>query len=127
MPVSYTHLIVYLAEIYAAREKNTIGISSADLAAQIPGAKFYPTFAEIDVYKRQALHLLQHVRVRAADNMCACIDRCVRERLLVGGYLIAALGAPMRSEDQNICTVILELLYAGADILILLKPVQPGQ
>ncbi|MFR5421665.1 MAG: glutamate ligase domain-containing protein [Oscillospiraceae bacterium] len=27
--------IVYLAEIYAAREKNTIGISSADLAAQI--------------------------------------------------------------------------------------------
>lgn len=40
--------IVYLAEIYAAREKNTIGISSADLAAQIPGAKFYPTFAEIE-------------------------------------------------------------------------------
>lgn len=39
---------VYLAEIYAAREKNTIGISSADLAAKIPGAKFYPTFAEIE-------------------------------------------------------------------------------
>lgn len=40
--------IVYLAEIYAAREKNTIGISSADLAEKIPGAKFYPTFAEIE-------------------------------------------------------------------------------
>ena len=35
-------------EPLAAREKNTIGISSADLAAQIPGAKFYPTFAEIE-------------------------------------------------------------------------------
>lgn len=40
--------IAYLAEIYAAREKNTIGISSADLAKEIPGAKFYPTFAEIE-------------------------------------------------------------------------------
>ena len=45
--------IVYLAEIYAAREKNTIGISSADLAAQIPGAKFYPTFAEIECELRR--------------------------------------------------------------------------
>lgn len=40
--------VTYLAEIYAAREKNTIGISSADLAKEIPGAKFYPTFAEIE-------------------------------------------------------------------------------
>lgn len=40
--------LTYLAEIYAAREKNTIGISAADLAKQIPGAKFFPTFAEIE-------------------------------------------------------------------------------
>lgn len=40
--------ITYLAEIYAARERNTIGISSADLAKEIPGAQFYPTFAEIE-------------------------------------------------------------------------------
>lgn len=40
--------VTYLAEIYAAREKNTIGISSKDLAAQIPGARFFPTFAEIE-------------------------------------------------------------------------------
>ena len=40
--------ITYLAEIYAAREKNTIGISSKDLAAQIPGSRFYETFAEIE-------------------------------------------------------------------------------
>ena len=58
------------------------------------------------------------MRVRAADDVRACIDRCVRERLLVGGYLIAALGAPMRSEDQNICAVILELLDAGRDVAL---------
>jgi len=39
---------VFLAEIYAAREKNTIGISSKDLADKIPGAVFCPTFAEIE-------------------------------------------------------------------------------
>ena len=37
-----------LAEIFAAREKNTIGISSADLAAQIKGAAFYPSFSELE-------------------------------------------------------------------------------
>lgn len=40
--------IVYLAEIFAAREKNTLGISSADLAAEISGAKFFRTFEEIE-------------------------------------------------------------------------------
>ena len=39
---------VYLAEIYAAREKNTIGISSRDLADRIPGAVFCPTFGELE-------------------------------------------------------------------------------
>ena len=33
--------VCYLAEIYAAREKNTIGISSADLAREIPNALFF--------------------------------------------------------------------------------------
>ena len=39
---------LFLAEIYAAREKNTIGISSKDLADQIPGAVYCPSFAEIE-------------------------------------------------------------------------------
>ena len=30
-----------LAEIYAARESNTIGISSADLAEKIPGSTYW--------------------------------------------------------------------------------------
>ena len=31
----------YLAEIYAARESNTLGISSADLAREIPNGQFF--------------------------------------------------------------------------------------
>lgn len=39
--------IVLLAEIYAAREQNTLGISSRDLAGQIPGARYFATLPEI--------------------------------------------------------------------------------
>lgn len=39
--------ITYLAEIYAAREKNLSGISSADLAKQIPGSIFLPSFGQL--------------------------------------------------------------------------------
>jgi len=38
---------VYLAEIYAAREKNTIGISSKDLADKIPGAVYSSSFDDL--------------------------------------------------------------------------------
>ncbi len=40
--------VVLLAEIFAAREKNTIGISSSQLAEQVPGANFYPGFEELE-------------------------------------------------------------------------------
>ena len=40
--------ITYLAEIYAARETDTLGISSADLAAKIPNAMYFKTFDEIE-------------------------------------------------------------------------------
>ena len=39
--------VLLLAEIYAARERNTVGISSADLAAQIPGAIYCETLPEV--------------------------------------------------------------------------------
>ena len=39
--------VVILAEIYAAREKNTIGITSADLAREIPGAICCPTLEAV--------------------------------------------------------------------------------
>ena len=38
---------VVLAEIFAARETNSIGISSADLAAEIPGSIFCPTLQDV--------------------------------------------------------------------------------
>lgn len=38
---------LYLAPIYAAREKNTFGISSEDLAARIEGAETYEDFEQI--------------------------------------------------------------------------------
>lgn len=41
---------VVLAEIYAARERNTVGISSKDLADQIPGAIYCETLPEVTSY-----------------------------------------------------------------------------
>lgn len=46
--------VTYLAEIYAARETNTLGISSADLAAKIDGSLFFSTFEEIENSLRAA-------------------------------------------------------------------------
>ena len=40
--------VLLLAEIFAAREKNTIGISSSALAERVEGAEFYPTFPELE-------------------------------------------------------------------------------
>ena len=45
--------VLVLAEIYAARERNTIGISSADLAEQIPGAVFCETLPEVTAFLRE--------------------------------------------------------------------------
>ena len=42
--------VLVLAEIYAARERNTIGISSADVAERIPGAIFCETLPEVAAY-----------------------------------------------------------------------------
>jgi len=39
--------ITILAEIYAAREKNTVGISSKDIADRIPGAEYYATLEDV--------------------------------------------------------------------------------
>ena len=40
--------MLLLAEIFAAREQNTIGISSADLAAKVDGALFYADFEQLE-------------------------------------------------------------------------------
>ena len=43
---------VVLAEIYAARERNTVGISSRDLQKQIPGSVYCATLPEVTEYLR---------------------------------------------------------------------------
>ncbi len=45
--------VLVLAEIYAARERNTIGISSKDLADQIPGSVYCETLPEVTDYLRK--------------------------------------------------------------------------
>ena len=45
--------VLVLAEIYAARERNTIGISSAHLAEQIEGATFCETLPDVTRFLRQ--------------------------------------------------------------------------
>ncbi len=45
--------VVVLAEIYAARERNTVGISSKDLAAKIPGSIYKETLPEVTKYLRE--------------------------------------------------------------------------
>ncbi len=44
---------VVLAEIYAARERNTVGISSADLAEKIPGCVYCETLPEVTAWLRE--------------------------------------------------------------------------
>ena len=38
---------LYLADVYAAREKDEFGVSSADLAARIPGSAYCRSFDEL--------------------------------------------------------------------------------
>ena len=45
--------VLVLAEIYAARESNTVGISSADLAAEIEGSIFCETLPEVTAQLKQ--------------------------------------------------------------------------
>ena len=44
--------VLVLSEIYAARERNTTGISSQDLAARIPGTVYCETLPEVTAYLR---------------------------------------------------------------------------
>ncbi len=69
---------VYLAEIYAARESNTIGISSKDLAAAIPGAVFCPTFDELTEKLRQEAKPGDVILTVGAGNIYTVCDRLCR-------------------------------------------------
>ena len=44
--------VVILAEIYAARERNTVGISSKDIAQLVPGSVYCETLQQVTEYLR---------------------------------------------------------------------------
>ena len=45
--------VTLLAEIYAARETNSLGISSRDLSARIPGSVYCPTLDDVTAALRR--------------------------------------------------------------------------
>ena len=45
--------VAVLTDIYAAREQNTVGVSSEDLAREIPGSVYCPTLPDVTVWLRQ--------------------------------------------------------------------------
>nr|WP_297172597.1 UDP-N-acetylmuramate--L-alanine ligase [uncultured Agathobaculum sp.] len=58
-----------LAPIYAAREQNTIGISSSDLAQEVPGAIAFDTFEQIAAYLKQTAGPNDLVLTMGAGNI----------------------------------------------------------
>lgn len=69
-----------LAPIFAAREKNTIGISSADLAAQVPGAVAFETFDEIVDYLAHETTGGDLILSMGAGNINAICDKLVKQK-----------------------------------------------
>ena len=69
---------VILAEIFAAREQNTIGISSRDLAEKIPGAIFCPTLDEVTELLRRTARPGDLILTVGAGNIVSVADALTR-------------------------------------------------
>ena len=72
--------VVLLAEIFAAREKNTIGISSAQLAEQIPGANFYGSFDGLENALRSLAQPGDIILTVGAGDVYRIGERLVEEK-----------------------------------------------
>ena len=72
--------VVFLAEIFAAREKNTIGISSADLAREVDGSIFCQTFDVIEDALRAIAHPGDIVLTVGAGDVYKIGERLVEEK-----------------------------------------------
>ena len=98
--------VAILAEIFAAREQNTLGISSADLCRNIPGAVYCSTLDKAAAALRQALRRQEARRARALD---AFLDGTLsREEL-------AALTARSEAERSRLARRLADLEMAGAE------------
>ena len=71
--------VCVLSEIYAAREQNTIGISSKDLQAQIPGAVFCRTLPQTADYLRSILQPGDLLLTIGAGDIYRVADALVAE------------------------------------------------
>ena len=72
--------VVILAEVYAAREKNTIGITSADLAREIPGAICCPTLEAVTDALAQAARPGDLILTVGAGDIYTAGEALVRRR-----------------------------------------------
>ena len=72
--------VLILAEIYAAREKNTIGITSADLAREIPGAICCPTLEAVTDALAQAARPGDLILTVGAGDIYTAGEALVRRR-----------------------------------------------
>ena len=72
--------VVILAEIYAARDKNTIGITSADLAREIPGAICCPTLEAVTDALAQAARPGDLILTVGAGDIYTAGEALVRRR-----------------------------------------------
>ena len=71
--------LTVLADIFAAREKNTVGVSSADLAARIPGAVYLPTFPEITQFLRHTAREGDLILTVGAGELNLVADELVKK------------------------------------------------
>jgi UDP-N-acetylmuramate--alanine ligase len=62
--------VTLLTDIYAAREQNTIGISSKDLADRIPGAEYLPTLSDTEARLRQLAQPGDLILTVGAGDIC---------------------------------------------------------
>lgn len=71
--------LTLLAEIYAAREDNTVGISSKDLAARIPGALYFETLDALTGYLRELARPGDLILTVGAGNIYTVGEELVKQ------------------------------------------------
>ena len=69
-----------LTDIYAAREQNKIGVSSADLAAQVPGSVYCPSLPELTDYLASAARPGDLILTVGAGDVYKSAERLVARK-----------------------------------------------
>ena len=72
--------LAVLTDIYAAREQNKIGVSSADLAAQVPGSVYCPSLPELTDYLASAARPGDLILTVGAGDVYKSAERLVARK-----------------------------------------------